>query len=214
MKIMMVLAGFVLMIAYSVIGTSDMAHAEEVLGTGTDSLLGGDLTDPEDDGEPESDSGYNAIFSANDEPGFGGGEFAFNVFDNRLGPSNDKWCCGVGGGIPEEGLHVTAEFEEPYGLTHFTVSSANDVPARDPTVWEIQGSNDGEDFTTIFAHDGDSFWNQRLQVVLFEAGKISRFKKPGIGFFDMLLLTPHRTRLGRTFKLAKLSTSAMRILPP
>ena len=55
MKIMMVLAGLVLMIAYCVISTSDMAQAEEVLGTGTDSLLGGDLTDPEDDGEPESD---------------------------------------------------------------------------------------------------------------------------------------------------------------
>ena len=53
MKIMMVLAGFVLMIAYCVIGNPiDMAQAEEVLGTGTSSLLGGDLTDPEDDGDP------------------------------------------------------------------------------------------------------------------------------------------------------------------
>ena len=132
MKIMMVLAGFVLMIAYCVISTSDIAQAEEVLGTGTDSLLGGDLTDPEDDGAPDSDEGYNAIFSANEEPGFGGGEFSFNVFDNLLGPGNDKWCCGLGGGIPDEGLHVTAEFEEAYALTHFTLSSANDVPARDP----------------------------------------------------------------------------------
>ena len=214
MKIIMVLAGFVLMIAFCVISTSDMAQAEEVLGTGTESLLGGDLTDPEDDGEPEADSGYNAIFSANEEPGFGGGEFAFNVFDNLLGPSNDKWCCGLGGGIPEEGLHVTAEFEEPYGLTHFTVSSANDAPARDPTVWEVQGSNDGEDFTTIFAHDGDSFWEDRLQVVLFEAGEDFEVQTTGIASFGMLLLTPHQTRLGRIFKLAKLSTSAMRILPP
>ncbi|MDE0086933.1 MAG: hypothetical protein OXU23_14530, partial [Candidatus Poribacteria bacterium] len=63
MKIMLVLAGFVLMIAYCVISTSDMAQAEEVLGVGTDELLGGDLTDPEDDGEPEADKGYNAIFS-------------------------------------------------------------------------------------------------------------------------------------------------------
>ena len=46
MKIMMVLAGFVLMIAYCVISTSDTAQAEEVLGTGTNELLGGDLTDP------------------------------------------------------------------------------------------------------------------------------------------------------------------------
>ena len=171
MKIMSVFAGFVLMIAYFVISTSDTAQAEETLGTGTESLLGGDLTDPEDDGDPEQDVNYNAIFSANDEPGFGGGEFAFNVFDNLLGPSNDKWCCGVGGGIPAEGLHVTAELEQPYALTHFTVSSANDVPARDPTVWEVQGSNDGTNFTTIFSHDGDSLWTERLQVILFEAGE-------------------------------------------
>ena len=92
MKTMMVLAGFVLMIAGFVISAIDIAQAEKILGTGTGSLLGGDLTDPEDDGDPEADKGYNAIFSANEEPGFGGGEFAFNVFDNRLGPGNDKWC--------------------------------------------------------------------------------------------------------------------------
>ena len=92
MKTMMVLAGFVLMITGFVISTIDIAQAEKILGTGTGSLLGGDLTDPEDDGDPEADKGYNAIFSANDEPGFGGGESAFNVFDNRLGPGNDKWC--------------------------------------------------------------------------------------------------------------------------
>ena len=37
MKIMFVLAGFVLMIAFCVISTSDIAQAEEVLGTGTES---------------------------------------------------------------------------------------------------------------------------------------------------------------------------------
>ncbi|MEC8894266.1 MAG: discoidin domain-containing protein, partial [Candidatus Poribacteria bacterium] len=169
MKNMLVLAGFVLLITCFVISTSDMAQASKVLGVGTKALLGGDLTDPEDDGDPEKDANYNAKFSANEEPGFGGGEFSFNVFDNRLGPSNDKWCCGKGGGS-KEGLHVTAEFKVPYALTHFTVSSANDVPPRDPTVWEVQGSNDGKKFTTIFSHDGKSLWDKRLQVVRFEAG--------------------------------------------
>ena len=92
MKIILTLAGVVLMIACSVISTIPMAQAEEILGTGTGALLGGDLTDPEDDGDPEVDKGYNAIFTANDEPGFGGGESAFNVFDNVLGPGNAKWC--------------------------------------------------------------------------------------------------------------------------
>ncbi len=170
MKGILVLAGFVLMIACFVIGTSNMAQAHELLGVGTASLLGGDITDPEDDGAPEADDGYDVIFSSNDEPGFGGGEFSYNVFDNRLGPSNDKWCCGPGGGIPEEGLHITVELEERQALTHFTVSSANDVPTRDPTNWAIQGSNDGENFTDIFTYEGDSLWGAvRFQVILFEA---------------------------------------------
>ena len=95
MKIMLVLTGVVLLITFCVFSTSDMVQAEEVLGTGTAALLGGDLTDPENDGAPDADEGYNAIFSANEEPGFGGGEFSFNVFDNLLGGGNAKWCCGV-----------------------------------------------------------------------------------------------------------------------
>jgi len=204
MKIMYIFAGLVLMMAYCVISTSDLAQAEEILGTGTNSLLGGDLTDPENDGAPDADEGYNAIFTANEEPGFGGGEFSFNVFDNRLGPGNDKWCCGRGGGIPDEGLHITAEFEEAYALTHFTVSSANDVPARDPTEWEIQGSNDGKEFTTIFAHDGDSFWDQRLQVVLFEAGEDYDRQKIGYKFFRHVTFNTASNPNGAYFQIGEI----------
>ena len=203
MKIILVLTGCVLMMAFA-ISTSDMAHAEEILGVGTESLIGGDLTDPEDDGAPDADEGYNAIFSSNEEPGFGGGEFSFNVFDNRLGPSNDKWCCGKGGGIPEEGLHVTAELEEAYVLTHFTVSSANDVPARDPTVWEVQGSNNGEDFTTIYAHDGDSFWTERLQVVLFEAGTDFDVQDTGYKFFRHVTFDTASNPAGAYFQIGEI----------
>ena len=68
-------------------------------------------------------------------------------------------------------------------MTHFTVSSANDVPARDPIEWEIQGSVDGDEFETIFSHDGDSFWPQRLQVVRFNAGEDFDVQKVGYRFF-------------------------------
>ena len=206
MKTMLVLAGFVLMMAYFVISTSDTAQAEEILGTGTESLLGGDLTDPEDDGDPEQDVDYNAIFSANDEPGFGGGEFSFNVFDNLLGPGNDKWCCGPGGGIPTEGLHVTAELEVPHVLTHFTVSSANDVPARDPTDWEVQGSNDGTNFTTIFAHAGGSVWTERLQVVLFETGAGADFpvQTTGYRFFRHVTINTASNPNGAYFQIGEI----------
>ena len=201
---MLVLSAIVLLTVCCVIITNNMALAEEVLGTGTDALLGGDLIDPEDDGQPDADEGYNAIFSANEEPGFGGGEFSFNVFDNILGGGNAKWCCGRGGGIPEEGLHVTAEFEQAYALTHFTVSSANDVPARDPTVWEVQGSNDGENFTTIFSHDGDSVWTQRLQVVLFEAGDDFDVQTTAYKFLRHVTLNTASNPAGAYFQLAEI----------
>ncbi len=105
----------------------DISIAEKDIGTGTYSLLGGDLTDPEDDGRPEHDNNYKAKFTSNDEPGFGGGEFAFNVFDNVLGPSNDKWCCGKGGGA-KEGMWVTAEFDKKYELSSFSRFGCDGIP--------------------------------------------------------------------------------------
>ncbi len=53
-------------------------------------------------------------------------------------------------------------------------------------MWEIQGSNDGEDFTTIFAHDGDSLWNERLQVIRFDAGDDFDKQKIGYRFFRFI----------------------------
>jgi len=150
-------------------------RAVEVLGTGTQFLLGNDLTDLDNDGvetsylPPDNLGGFDATFFSSDEPGFGGGEFAFNVFDNVLGPVNDKWCCGT---VPPE--IVGADFRETYGtafrLTHFTVASANDVPERDPRVWRIEGSNDGDSWTAIFSQDDPnaSLWTARLQVLLFQ----------------------------------------------
>ena len=81
---------------------------------------------------------------------------------------------------------MTAEFDKAYALTHFTVSSANDAEGRDPTVWEIQGSNDGTDFTTIFSYDGDSLWAQRLQVIRFDAGDDFDKQKIGYRFFRFI----------------------------
>ena len=159
------------------------APAYEILGTGTGALIGNDLTDLDNDGAPDLDEGYDAIFDSNEEPGFGGGEYAFNVFDNRLGPGNDKWCCGPAA-IPAEGLWVSAEFSGPHVLTSFTVSSANDVPDRDPIEWAVQGSNNGEDYTDIYVFDeGLSLWDLRLQVNHFIAGDDFPIQTEGYEFF-------------------------------
>lgn len=140
-----------------------------IQGTGNGALIGGDSTDPENDGAPDANTNYNVVqFIANNEPGFGGGENAFNVFDNRTGGGNDKWCCD---GIVSGGSFVGAQFAVGGQLDSFTATSSNDSPDRDAIHWAIQGSNDGTSWTDVFVQDAQStLWTARSQTILFEAG--------------------------------------------
>ena len=178
----------------------------EVLGVGSAALLGGDLTDPENDGDEAagpSDPSWNwkSIFS-NSEPGFNGvalpgtpagTERSFNVFDNVADGGGDaKWCCGeplTGSTLSANNpLHISVELNDRYRLTHFTVTSANDTPTRDPRDWQILGSNDGVSWEPVFTQIGGaiagqttttnttvSLWgNTRNQVNRFNLTKPSR----------------------------------------
>ncbi len=143
------------------------ANASLILGTGTGSLIGGDLTDPENDGNPSDYINYNATFRASVESGFNYHEGAFNVFDNLLTSGNGKWCCDAGN------VWVEADFgTDRYILDMFTLSSANDAAYRDSDKWSILGSNDGINYTALFSYDVNrvSIWNQRHQVVKFSNG--------------------------------------------
>jgi hypothetical protein len=42
-------------------------------------------------------------------------------------------------------------------IKRYTVTSANDVPARDPKDWQFQGSNDGSAWTTLDTRSNQSF---------------------------------------------------------
>ena len=144
------------------------------LGTGTGALIGGDLTDPENDGTEGNVPGDGDWSSLNwnwisiEASGenyfgnFGGSEGAYDVFDNTIGAGQAKWCCD---GAPQ---WITVEFEIPISLESFTLTSGNDVPGRDPVRWGIYGSNDNETFDPIFEQDDPvSLWPQRLQVLHF-----------------------------------------------
>ncbi|MBE7503495.1 MAG: discoidin domain-containing protein [Verrucomicrobiales bacterium] len=151
--------------------TTTPGVAVEILGVGAEFLLGGDLTDPENDGLDElgaaDDPSWNwKSISASHEPDFEGGENAFNIFDNKVGGGNDKWCCDDP--TPDNPVWVAVEFDRPYRLTHFTVTSGNDTPTRDPTHWAIQGSTDGVNYTDIYLfYDTLVPWTERNQVVKF-----------------------------------------------
>ena len=157
------------------------AHAAPIVrGTGNGALIGNDLTDVGNNGveggyvngasvPPAVLSGFDARFFASSEANFGGGENAFNVFDNLTGGGNEKWCCegaagdpnfnGPGNGI---GVFVGADFSQtlapgPLGivLDRFTLTASNDSPGRDPDVFSLQGSNDGTSWTDIYTFNSD-----------------------------------------------------------
>lgn len=169
--------------------TAGNAEAFTVRGTGNAALRGNDLTDLDDVHNEGAyvgvgnTAGFDAVFFANDEPGFGGGEFAFNVFDNATGGGGNKWCCGPNTGFP---LIVGADFSttilasEPatagIQLEAFTLTSSNDTANRDPRVFAVEGSNDTTDgfdgtWDVIFERtDGTTnLFTSRNQVVEFSS---------------------------------------------
>ena len=148
------------------LGKVSEVNARVILGTGTSSLIGGDLTDPEDDGIDGTDGAagnwnWTSILASSENAWISEG--AYNVFDNQVGGGDMKWCCEG----PTQSIYV--QFSTTYVLTHFTITSGNDAGGRDPDQWEIQGSNDGTNWTTIFEYDDDgtSPFTARSQVIRY-----------------------------------------------
>ena len=148
------------------LGKVSEVNARVILGTGTSSLIGGDLTDPEDDGIDGTDGAagnwnWTSILASSENAWTSEG--AYNVFDNQVGGGDMKWCCEG----PTQSIYV--KFSTTYVLTHFTITSGNDAGGRDPDQWEIQGSNDGTNWTTIFEYDDDgtSPFTARSQVIRY-----------------------------------------------
>jgi hypothetical protein len=50
----------------------------------------------------------------------------------------------------------------PAIVTKYTISSANDVPERDPKNWNLQGSNNGTSWVNIDTRTGETFASRRL----------------------------------------------------
>lgn len=144
----------------------------QVLGVGVASLEGGDMTDPDNNGVDALGAATHPSWAwksirSSHEPDFEGGENSFNIFDNQVGGGNDKWCCDDP--TPGNPVWVAVEFSVPVNLTHFTVTSGNDSPGRDPVNWAIQGSNDGVNYTDIYHLVANPApWTARNQVIRFK----------------------------------------------
>jgi hypothetical protein len=71
------------------------------------------------------------------------------------GNTATKWFAGNGvktGWIAFQFMPATS-----HTVTSYSISSANDVPARDPNAWQLQGSNDGQTWTTVDTRTGEMF---------------------------------------------------------
>lgn len=163
------------------------AHAWTVRGTGSGALVGGDLTDPENDivdntgAAPYGGINYNWT-SVNSSSSLwfnnygGGNEAALDLFDNRVGGGSDKW---YDGGVSDYWLAV--EFDKPYTLDSFTIGSGNDsATSRQPDIFQIQGSNDGSTWTDIYSYsnDGTSPWGNANNNQVLEWAVGSDFAAP------------------------------------
>jgi hypothetical protein len=59
-------------------------------------------------------------------------------------------------------LWVQYRSTAPAIVVKYTITSANDVPGRDPRDWNLQGSNNGTDWTTLDSRTGENFATRLL----------------------------------------------------
>ena len=184
---------------------SSQVYASSILGTGSGALIGGDLTDPENDGIDGTDGAagnWNWTSIAASSDGQWGGEGAWNAFDNKVGGGDAKWCCNN----PTQWVYV--QFSQAYVLSHFTITSGNDVPSRDPDIWKIQGSNNGNDWTDIFSYnnDGNSPFSARHQVIRYN-GAGDDFDTPAAYSYFRYIVTSTGTSMHQINELEFFGTA-------
>ncbi len=130
-----------------------------------------DLVDTDEDGKPRSEgvagpdpsgipgdiSSHITEATASDENA-DGGEGAAELVD---GDVNSKWLTFDTAGW------VTIKLDQPIQVVRYALTSANDAAERDPKDWEIQGSADGQTWTTLDSRTGQS-WEERFETKEFE----------------------------------------------
>ncbi len=104
------------------------------------------------------------------------------------GSSSTKWCL-IG---PPAHVFWQAKLPSPTVVTSYSITSANDVPARDPQDWVFEGSNDGTTWTRLDARSIAPF-EQRFQTKTFEFSNSTAYNhyrfdistKPGVSHFQL-----------------------------
>jgi hypothetical protein len=118
---------------------AEAVHAQTVL----PGLVGSDLTDPDNMAPLAVGIVAEGTFPANEAPPL--------ALDNNTGT---KWLSFL-----PNGAFYQVQFSSggQSAVNRYTITSANDVPDRDPYAWTLQGSNDGTAFTTVDTRTAQEF---------------------------------------------------------
>jgi alpha-L-fucosidase 2 len=102
------------------------------------------------------------------------------IDDCMDGNPQTKWC------VRDAGKAVSWQMELPAAkvVDSYVLTSADDVPARDPQVWVLEGSADGKAWTTLDQQAFDKPFEQRLQAQSFKVAH------PGSYRFYRFTFTP------------------------
>jgi predicted alpha-1,2-mannosidase len=126
-----------------------------------------------------------------------GGEVKENLND---GDVNSKWL------VSTAAAWVHFKLSEPVRIAYYALSSANDAPERDPRDWRLQGSQDGQNWTTVDTQTGQTF-SARFQT------KEYRFSNPTGYLYYRLEVTASSTNAIQFAEL-QLSTGEPAPTPP
>jgi hypothetical protein len=102
------------------------------------------------------------------------GEVATNAFDNSTAT---KWLDFATNNPTTRASWIQYQYTNGAQcvVTQYTVSAANDVPARDPRDWRLRGSNDGgTNWATLDTRTGETFTN-RLETHTYSFANTSGF---------------------------------------
>jgi alpha-L-fucosidase 2 len=105
-------------------------------------------------------------------PGAAAGSDDHSVFGSVDGDPKTKWC------VDKAGKAVTWQVELPAAKTvpSYTLTSADDMPVRDPQDWTLEASADGREWTTLDRQTLAQPFEQRFQAKQFAIGKAAAYR--------------------------------------
>jgi len=97
-----------------------------------------------------------------------GNEGAAKAFDLNSG---SKWLCSAVSWLQYDfGSGVTQT------IKRYAITSGNDVPARDPKDWQLQGSNDGSAWTAVDSRTGQASFPIRQQTITYDVASPGAYR--------------------------------------